>query len=421
VGYRANSLRALLLITCVWFGTQMAYGAEGKPKDNCLDCHSVLDPPVLVDETAYAQNIHVLKGLSCTDCHGGDLSSETVHKRGVAGFKGKITRGQVPELCGKCHSDGAYMRKYNPSLRTDQLSQYHTSVHGKLRAKGDDKAAICTDCHSVHEIRAPSDSKSTVNPLNVAKTCQRCHADREYMAPYKIPTSQYAEYTTSVHFEAMSQRGDLSAPTCTTCHGNHGAAPPAVSSVSSVCSTCHVFQAQLFDASPHKAVFVSAETPGCVTCHGNHHIRHPNDAMLGVGKDSICTDCHTKGDKGYDTAQQLEENLTGLRDSIQRSANLLNRAEEAGMEVSQAQLDLSQARDALTKARVTVHALKMDRVDADLHQGHAIAAKTYQAGEAAMRERDQRRKGLALSVLAILLTVAALAWFIHELERGQQG
>ena len=57
-------------------------------------------------------------------------------------------------------------------------------------------------------------------------------------------------------------RGDLSAPTCTTCHGNHGATPPGFASVANVCSTCHVFQAQLFDSSPHKEAFVVSRPSG---------------------------------------------------------------------------------------------------------------------------------------------------------------
>ncbi len=72
----------------------------------------------------------------------------------AAGFRGKIQRNQIPELCGHCHSDGAFMRKYNPSLRTDQLAQYKTSVHGKRLLQGDTKVAVCIDCHGVHDLRA---------------------------------------------------------------------------------------------------------------------------------------------------------------------------------------------------------------------------------------------------------------------------
>ena len=80
----------------------------------------------------------------------------------------------------------------------------------------------------------------------MAKTCSRCHSDAEYMKPYGIPTDQFANYTTSVHHEALTVNGDLSAPTCTTCHGNHGAVPPGVDKVQNVCGTCHVFQAQMY-------------------------------------------------------------------------------------------------------------------------------------------------------------------------------
>src|SRR6516165_7071694 len=175
---------------------------------------------------------------SCVDCHGGDRTKADMDAMSkAAGFRGKIGRKDVPELCGRCHSDGAFMRKYNPSLRTDQLAQYKASVHGKRLALGDTKVAVCTDCHGLHDLRAPTDTRSKVHPLNVAQTCSRCHSDSEYMKGYGIPTDQFAKYTSSVHHEAMTVRGDLSAPTCTTCHGNHGAAPPGVTSVQNVCST----------------------------------------------------------------------------------------------------------------------------------------------------------------------------------------
>lgn len=92
--------------------------------------------------------------------------------------------------------------------------------------QGDTKVAISIDCYSVHGIRPASDARSTIHPLKIANTCSRCHADAAYMKPYKIPTDQFGGYSASVHQEAMTVRGDLSAPTCTSCHGNHGAAPP---------------------------------------------------------------------------------------------------------------------------------------------------------------------------------------------------
>jgi len=389
--------------------------------NTCVDCHSVLDPPQKVTTEQFVTDIHAQKGLTCASCHGGDPTKDDDQAMSkAAGFRGHIKRSQVPELCASCHSDASYVHKFNPSLRTDQLSQYKTSVHGQRLAKGDEQVAVCTDCHSVHDIRPASDSRSSVHPLNVASTCSRCHSDAAHMKPYSIPTDQFAGYSVSVHHEALVLRGDLSAPTCTTCHGNHGAAPPGVASVENVCSNCHAFQAQLFDGSPHKAAFAAASMPGCVTCHSNHRIQHPTDAMLGTGPQSVCTNCHAQGDGGFKVAATTQEKLTSLDAAILRADELLDRAERSGMDVSQAKLSQTQARDALTKARVSIHSVTVDRIMQDVQAGSKLAEQNLAAGHQALADRDYRRWGLGVSVILILLTIAGLWLYIREIE-GRSG
>ncbi len=364
------------------------------------------------------QDIHAQKGLTCASCHGGDPTSEDPGRAmgRAAGFRGKILRSQVPALCARCHSDAAYMRQFNPSLRTDQYSQYLTSMHGKLLARGDPKVAVCTDCHGVHDLRPASDARSRVHPLNVAGTCAACHSNSDYMKGYPIKTDQFASYSASVHHEALVVRGDLSAPTCTTCHGNHGAAPPGVGSVEFVCSTCHVFQAQLFDTSPHKAAFTAMGLPACVTCHSNHRIVRPSDAMIGTGKESVCLNCHSSGDPGYVTAEKTHQQLSELGGAIARADEVLDRAERSGMEVSEAKLQQAQARDALTKARVTIHSFQTAPVDENIQAGLKVAHVTYQAGVKALAERNYRRMGLAISLVTIVIVLLGLRLFIRELE-----
>jgi len=391
--------------------------APQPPKNSCIECHSLLEGPLQVTGEQHKQDIHGARGLGCQDCHGGDPRSEDNAMSPAAGFKGRIKRSDVPKLCASCHSNAATMRKFNPSLRTDQLAQYLTSVHGQRRAKGDDKVAVCTDCHGVHGILPASDSRSKVNPVNVASTCAACHTDAGRMKAYKIPTDQFAGYSASVHYEALTVRGDLSAPTCTTCHGNHGAAPPGVASVVQVCSNCHVFQAQLFEGSPHKAPFEAAGLPGCVTCHSNHKIGHPSDAMLGSGPQSVCTNCHTADDAGMKQAVAMHSELRGLHDAIAQADELLDRAERSGMEVSQAKLAQTQARAALTKARVDIHGLRAAGIKADIDAGRKLAQENLRAGEQAMAERDFRRRGLGVAVVLILLTIAGLWLFIRDIER----
>ena len=390
----------------------------GQTRNSCLDCHSALPDPLGVSQEKFSQDIHAQKGLTCASCHGGDPTSDDPDKAmsRKAGWKGNIDHTQVPQLCGSCHSDPAYIRQFNPSLRTDQLDQYHTSVHGKRLAAGDTKVAVCTDCHSVHDIRSPSDPRATVNPVNVAETCARCHADANYMKGYSIPTDQFAKYSTSVHHEALAVRGDLSAPTCTTCHGNHGAAPPGVDRVENVCSNCHVFQAQMYEKSSHKAAFQSASLPGCVVCHSNHGIRHPTDAKLGTGPDAVCMRCHAPGDRCDQARVGLLSGLSQLDEAVKSADQALRVAESSGMEVSEARLAQDQARDSLTKARVTIHSFKMDLVDQDIQAGLKIAAKNLQAGKEAMVERNRRRAGLGISLIAIAIVLAGLWLYIKKME-----
>jgi hypothetical protein len=390
----------------------------GQAKNSCLDCHSALPEPLGVTQDTFARDIHSQNGLSCVSCHGGDAASDEpdLAMSRKAGWKGKIDRKQIPQLCGSCHSDPVYIRQFNPSLRTDQLDQYRTSVHGKRFAAGDGKVAVCTDCHSVHDLRAPSDPRSTVNPVNIATTCSRCHSDANYLKEYSIPTDQFARYSQSVHHEALAVRGDLSAPTCTTCHGNHGAAPPGVDKVQNVCSTCHVFQAQMYEQSSHKQAFQARSLPGCVVCHSNHAITHPTDAKLGTGTGATCTQCHTPGDKCDQARTELLDSLNRLDASIRHADEVVALAESSGMEVSEARLGQNQARDALTKARVTVHSFRQDLMDRDVQTGLNIAAKDLEAGQKAMAEYKHRRIGLGVSLLAIGTVLVSLRLYIKKIE-----
>jgi predicted CXXCH cytochrome family protein len=409
-------LFAFLVSTFVF--TCTARNVNAQAVNSCQDCHAGLDPPLKVTAEDYSSSIHAEKGLSCVSCHGGDASTyDPAQSMGrAAGFRGHIDRSQIPALCAKCHSDAAYMRGYNPSVRTDQFSQYQTSVHGKLLAKGDTHVAVCTDCHTSHKIHPRNDPQSSVYPLNVAQTCANCHANAEHMKAYKIPTDQFALYSTSVHHEALVVRGDLTAPTCSTCHGSHGAAPPGVDSVQRICSTCHVFQQQLFDSGPHKQAFALMNVPGCITCHSNHGIAHPSDAMIGTTKGAVCMKCHAAGDPGYLAAEALHASLTKLDAQIARSDELLARAENSGVEVGESQLSLAEARDDLTKARVTIHSVRADAVDENIQAGLKVTRAAWQAGLDAMAELRYRRTGLTVSLGAILLVLVVILLLIRSLE-----
>ena len=86
------------------------------------------------------------------------------------------------------------------------------------------------------------------------------------------------------------------------------------------------------------------------------------------------------------------------------------------MEVSEARLGQDQARDSLTKARVTIHSFRTDLVDQDIQAGLKLAAKNLQAGKEAMAERNYRRVGLGLSLVAIGIVLVGLRFYIKKIE-----
>ena len=396
--------------TCLW------------AKSSCMECHSSLGGKLGAPATLYKNDVHAASGPGCADCHGGDPNQDDPSQamNRAHGFRGKISRTQVPGFCARCHSDANFMRKFNPDERVDQLAQYKTSVHGKRLAAGDTAVAVCVDCHGVHNIRNVKDPLSPVYPLRIPGTCAKCHADPKHMAPYKLGTNQYANYTASVHWEALSKRGDLSAPTCATCHGNHGASPPQVSSVAAVCGTCHVLMENLYKKSPHGPAFAAMGLGGCVVCHGNHRIVHPTTKFL-IGANSVCSQCHDADSAGGKAAAEMGGLMTELRQRLDDSDQILLRAKQSGMEVSEAFMRERAGREKLIKATVAVHAFRVQAVKAPVTEGLAIAAETHAAGEAVLKEREVRRIGLGLALITILMVLAGLWLAIRSLEQKAKG
>ena len=394
-----------------------APGAAQVP-NSCIECHSGLAEERLSKPAQlFDHDIHKARGLSCVDCHGGDAtqSDKKAAKDPSRGYIGKPTPMQIPAFCGKCHSDAALMKKFNPSLRVDQVQEYSTSVHGTRLRGGDMKVATCVSCHGIHGIRQLGDPQSTVFALNVAETCAQCHSSAEHMQGYNIPSDQFAKYKNSVHAKALYEKHDLSAPTCNDCHGNHGAVPPGLASVANVCGQCHGRQAELFQKSPHKEPFDRLQTGECLKCHSNHEILAPTDEMAGVGQGSVCTSCHTN-DAGFATAQRIGQGLANLQTNIHNAEEILGRAERAGMEVSRPQFELRDAADGLTQARVLVHTVSADEVEGALAPAMAVAVKSYAAGESAFGELSYRRKGLVVSLVFILFLALLVYLKIRQIE-----
>lgn len=406
----------LLLIALL--GPAQAQAAPKPSENTCVQCHLAMGDPLAAPVKLFASDIHSQNGLSCSSCHGGD-PTKTAPGEAMnpgKGFIGKPARKRIAALCAACHGNPDYMRKYNPRLRVDQYSEYLTSVHGKKNQAGDDNVATCIDCHGNHGIRAVSDANSPVYPPNVAATCGRCHGDPKRMGSYGIATDQQALYVKSVHGEALIKQRDLSAPTCNSCHGNHGATPPGVDSVANVCGQCHVIQSDLFNQSPHRKAFAEHQWPGCVTCHQNHMIERPTDAMLGVSEGATCAVCHQQGTPAYAAAQQMKSDIAGLDQRLMTASQILERAQRAGMEVSQPIYNLTEGKGHLVHARVDLHKFDKALVRKTVAEGDSIAADAGKSGLKALDDLSYRRKGLAVSAAILICMIGLLLLKIRQLK-----
>ena len=114
----------------------------------------------------------------------------------------------------------------------------------------------------------------------------------------------------------------------------------------------------------------------------------------------------------------MRSGIEQLKRTIDSSADLVGRAENAGMEMSDQQLELREARNHLTLARTEMHTFDPRAVETVLKGGLEITGKVDKSGQAALEELRFRKTGLAISVAAILIVVIALGLKVRQLDRN---
>jgi len=154
----------------------------------------------------------------------------------------------------------------------------------------------------------------------------------------------------------------------------------------------------------------------CLACHNNHEVQHPTDALIGVTSEAACATCHDNGDAGFQTASAIHQHLTQLNVAIGAAEDVLDRASRAGMEVSHAKFELNSARDNLVDARVLVHRFSLAELQKATVPGMKVADTARRAGEGALGELLYRRKGLAVSLVVIALSILGVYLKIRQIE-----
>lgn len=416
-------------------------------ENNCLLCHSdsashsadtlfTLTPaagvPSHMNLKEVVQDVHFQRGVSCAGCHGGDPTAELGHDH-VKEWPEKDrdkNRAWVVEFCARCHSDPKIMHEFNQALPTDQLAKFKESPHGhRLLEMHDDRAPSCVSCHGVHGIRPAKDPQSKVYAQRVPETCGACHGNAETMAGITradgspLPTTQLAQFRTSVHGRALLERGDLGAPACNDCHGNHGPVPPGVASVSRSCSLCHSANASLFDGSKHKQAFDEHGWAECSKCHGNHAIEKTHDKMLAVGNGALCSDCHrqfAQNEECEKTADYFHQTITQMDEARNKFTGVAEKLAAKGLDVEPITNQLNELGDALKKSRSYVHSFSRNSFQQVATPGQEAAKQTETLVTKAREEYKFRQVGLAASIAVIGLLMVTLYLKLRQLEKRDE-
>jgi cytochrome b subunit of formate dehydrogenase len=210
--------------------------AEGGKVAGCAECHQAMWQKlqaegrattgsrlgiVVQNVEAYGKSFHARPNkedasrvnATCTDCH--DTHTFDVPPRGTAA---RVEwHKTVPKVCGKCHED--------------ELEEYAESVHGKaVLEEGDAKAAVCSDCHTTHDI---GNTSADPTKLAITANCGSCHKE------------ELESYRHTYHGQ-VNRLGYAYTAKCFDCHGSHEIAKveEAGSKVSEknrlkTCQKCH--------------------------------------------------------------------------------------------------------------------------------------------------------------------------------------
>ena len=362
---------------------------------------------------SFAASVHASEEVACVDCHRGDAETRNLERAHRGDFRGLGDRLVVPTVCAECHSDLQRMRPYN--LPVDQYAVYLTSKHGQAIARGERRAAICTDCHGTHDVRPSDDPASSLYPSNLPATCGRCHADPGLAEKFGMDPAVVADYRAGVHGVSLLEGSNAAAPNCTSCHGVHGAAPPGVGDVDKVCGSCHQQTRQAFLAGPHYRAMLDASLPECASCHSNHRVRRFGAEQI----EELCADCHGADTEQARLGQKIYALIGSSTGEVDKAEALALEAQGLAMHVEDHFGRVEEARTYLTEALLMVHSVQLEPVDELSRRARSIGEEVQHEIYTKM-DRRPAHIGLVVFWFYLVMTLAVIMVFKRRLAAGEQ-
>lgn len=365
-----------------------AFASSMHEEISCIGCHSDVNP----DELPHPEKL--LK-VDCSTCHEQPVKHYERSLHGIAFKKGKYlaptcitchgkheilsSKNQnaktyvmnIPSLCGQCHKEGTPVSSLSTVSERKALNEYSESIHGEgLFKRGLIVTAVCTSCHTSHDILPHENSESSINRNNITKTCLQCHRQIETVhqkvingklwesqphkipvciechAPHKVRRVFYQDsYPDDMCMKCHSNK-DLSkiidgkkvslfvnydqfkgsvhtVNSCVKCHTNLSQAnnPVCLNSGKVDCSICHQTQNEDYNISIHGTKHYSGDTnaPYCTDCHTSHNAQSKkmiDSPTFARNVPELCGKCHREG---KNIAVAIDESKKGIVNSYRES------------------------------------------------------------------------------------------------------
>jgi cytochrome b subunit of formate dehydrogenase len=296
----------------------------------CDECHDDSSAPI----AAYWASTHGQRlkagdaqAPRCQDCHGShNILPLKDPQSAVSPFN-------IPGMCAQCHAEGADVERTHDIPQEQVYQRYRDSIHGEgLFKQGLVVTAVCTSCHTGHNVLPHTDLKSTIHKERIVGTCTQCHGLIEQVhrkviagqlwersgtlpicvechAPHEVrkvfydtnmsnadclrchsdPTLRAAADGRSLTVDVMGHGQSIHGRKNVSCAQCHSGASAAVErSCATItekvnCGVCHDAQVSDYRRGRHGQLHAAgdANAPTCVDCHGRHDILEnsvPEDA-----------------------------------------------------------------------------------------------------------------------------------------------
>lgn len=266
-----------------------------QPRVDCAACHA---EPV----AQFNASIHGISrgggeqpAATCATCHGGN-AHELLPAHHI---DSPVSKFNLLGTCAKCHEDEKEIERLGIRSR-DAIRDFRDGIHAQgLYKMGLNVAPSCNDCHGVHDIKHSKDLASHTHKSQLSATCTQCHVgvEKTFMASThgvalahgdeKAPvctdchSAHRIERPTDAHFKQTSDQS------CGKCHEQQEL---------NYHETYHGKAMALNRAGSAPAV------AACYDCHGHHDVFPTDDLRSKLHRDNIvktCADCHTGANASF--------------------------------------------------------------------------------------------------------------------------